>query len=166
MKTRILVLAVAAAAFALAQPINAANDTKGLTVSATVSATAKLSLSSAAVSFADADPDTVPSIAATGGAITITAKAKTGAAGVATLTVLAAADLVSGSDSIAITNVTWTVTGASYAAGTMSKSSAVSVGSWTGSGVRVGTQSYLLANSWSYTTGSYSASATYTLTAP
>ena len=48
----------------------------------------------------------------------------------------------------------------------MNKAAAQSLGSWTGSGNRAGTQTYKLANSWSYATGAYSTSVTYTLTAP
>ncbi|MCX6549743.1 MAG: hypothetical protein NTY02_01845 [Acidobacteria bacterium] len=165
MKTRLLFLGVAVATIALAQPLGAASDTKPLTVNATVAATAKLTVSSATVAFADADPDVTPSITASGGAITVTAKGKTSAAGNITLTILAGADLTSGSDTIPIANVTWTATG-DLVAGTMSKTIAQSVGSWTGSGSRTGTQTYKLANSWDYVTGSYTASATYTMTAP
>lgn len=161
---------IAAAALILIIPsvtaVQAATATGNVTVAATVSATAKLTVGSTTVSFANADPDTTPSITATEGAIAITAKSKTGAAGSVTLTVLAAADLTSGSDTIAVSNVTWTVSGSGFAAGTMNKTTAQSVASWTGSGNRSGTQTYALANSWNYATGSYSATATYTLTAP
>ena len=166
MRLRLLVLLIAVAAVALVQPLSAVTDTKPLTVSATVAATAKLTLTSATVTFPDADPDVTPSIPANEGAITVTAKAKTGAASPVTLTLLAATDLTSGSDTIAISNVTWTATGGGFVAGTMNNSVAQTVGSWTGSGNRTGTQSFVLANSWSYATGSYSAAATYTLTAP
>jgi hypothetical protein len=166
MKTRFLLLGIAIAAIALAQPLGAVTDTKALTVSATVAATAKLTLSRNTVAFPDADPDVTPSIPATGGAITVDAKGKTGAASLITLTLVAATDLTSGGDTIAISNVTWTATGAGFVAGTMSTATAQTVGSWTGSGNRSGTQSYVLANSWSYATGSYTAAATYTLTAP
>ena len=43
----------------------------------------------------------------------------------------------------------------------------MSFGAWTGSGNHTGlTQTYALANSWAYATGSYAAVVTYTLTAP
>ena len=106
------------------------------------------------------------SIPATENPVNVTAKVKTGSASTATLTVLAAGDLTSGGDTIAITNVSWTATGTGFIAGTMSKTTAQSAGSWTGSGNRSGTFSYVLANSWSYATGTYTANATYTLTAP
>ena len=161
-----LVLGIAVVVLAAIQGLGAATTTGNVTVSATVSATAKLALSSATVTFPNADPDTSPSIAATEGAITITAKGKTSTGAAIALTILAADDLKSGTDTIAISNVTWTVSGAGFAAGTMNKTTAQTVGSWTGSGNRSGTQSYALANNWNYATGAYTATATYTLTAP
>ena len=166
MKTRLLLLGVAVAAVALVQPLSAAVDTKPITVSATVAATAKLALSVATVTFPDADPDATPSIAATEGAITITAKGKTTAGSNITLTLQAAGALVSGGDSIPISNVTWTVAGPGFVPGTMSSTAAVSVASWLNSGNRAGQLSFFLANSWDYKVGSYSVGATYTLTAP
>jgi hypothetical protein len=166
MKSKILLLASVAAAIALTQPLTAISTTANVTVSATVSATAKLALTSATVSFPNADPDTTPSIPASEGAITVTAKAKTSSSATVTLTLLAADDLKSGLDTIAISNITWTAGGAGFVAGTMNRITAQTVASWTNSGSRTGTQSYALANSWNYATGSYSATATYTLTAP
>jgi hypothetical protein len=166
MNTKLLLLGAAVVAVALVQPLSAATDTKPLTVSATVAATAKLTLTSATVTFPDADPDITPSIPANEGAITVTARGRTSAASLVTLTLLAATDLTSGTDTIAISNVTWTATGGGFVAGTMNRITAQTVGSWTGSGSRTGTQTYALANSWSYAAGSYSAAATYTLTAP
>jgi len=166
MKTRILLVGAAIAALALMQPLGAATATSNVTVSATVSATAKLALSATTVTFADKDPDDFPSIAATEGAINITAKGKTSAGSNITLTLHAADDLKSGANTIDISNVTWTASGSGFAAGTMSKAAAVSVGSWANSGNRAGSVTFALANSWSYATGSYSVAATYTLTAP
>jgi hypothetical protein len=166
MKTRFLLLGVAVAAIAFVQPLGAATDTKNVTFSAAISATAKLTVSTTTLTFPSSDPDTVPSISATEGAVTITAKTKTAAAGAVTLTVLAATDLTSGTDTIAISNVTWTASGTGFVAGIMNRTTAQSVAAWTGSGSRTGTQTYALANSWNYTTGAYSAAATYTLTAP
>ena len=91
---------------------------------------------------------------------------KTGSASTATLTVLAAGDLTSGGDTIAISNVYLDGNRDWLFAGTMNKTTAQTAGSWTGSGNRTGTFSYVLANSWSYATGTYTATATYTLTAP
>lgn len=163
--TRFLFLATAGVLLATAAA-QAANDTKTVTVSATVGASAKLTLSSATVSFADADPETVLSIPADA-ALDITAKARTARAGAVTLTVVASDDLKSGTDTIGAAAVTWASTGTGYTAtGTMNKTTAQSVGAWTGSGSYDGVQTYALANSWSYVTGSYTMTVTYTLTAP
>ena len=82
------------------------------------------------------------------GAITVIAKAKTTAGSTVTLTLQAAGDLASGGDTIAISYVTWTASGAGFVAGTMSSVSAVTVGSWPNSGSRTGQLSFFLANSW------------------
>ena len=158
--------AAAAAVLFVASPVFAqSTDTKTVNISATVSARAKLTLSSLTVAFADADPDVTPSITAT--PLTVDVKTRTAAASNVTLTVLASDDLKAGSDVIAINNLTWTVSGSGMAAGTMNKTTAQSLGGWTGSGTRTGmTQTYALANSWAYATGSYSSTVTYTLTAP
>ena len=144
----------------------AASATANLTINATVSATAKLTFGSTTMTFTNQDPDTTPAIAASENAVSVTAKVRTGAASLATLTVLTGGDLTSGTNTIAISNVTWTASGTGFVPGTMNKTTAQSVGSWTGSGVRNGTLSFSLANSWSYATGSYAATSTFTLTAP
>jgi len=161
-------LACAVALVALvAGAVNAApaTSTANVTVSATVSATAKLALGASAISFADKDPDTFPSVLQTESAITISAKAKTSTGSTVTLTVVSGGNLVSGTDNIAITNITWAVTGTGFVAGTLN-TTAQPLASWTNSGTWSGTQTYTLANSWAYRTGSYSATLTYTLTAP
>ena len=140
-------------------------DIVNLTVNATVSARAKLTLGESAINFVDADPDSGP-IAATENPVSVRAQVRTGAASLATLTCLSGGNLVSGGDSIPIANVTWTATGTGYVAGTMSSTLAQSAGSWTGSGDYTGTFSYSLANSWDYEIGTYQATVAYTLTAP
>ena len=148
-----------------------ASATKDVTIAATVSSAAKLTLATNTVTFPDADPDTVSSISANENGAVVTAKVKTGSSTSATLKVLAADDLKSGSDIIPITNITSSATntsGSFFSAGpiTWSKSSpgaTVGVGN---SGSFAGTFSWFLANSWNYPTGNYTANATYTLTAP
>lgn len=147
-------------------PVLAVNTTQPLTVNMAISARAKLTLGVNAINFADADPDSSPSILATENPVSVTAKVRTGAASTATLTHLAGGDLTSGGNTIAIGNITWTVTGAGFVSGTMNKTTAQPAGSWTGSGSYSGTYSYSIVNSWSYATGNYTASTTYTLTAP
>jgi hypothetical protein len=131
-----------------------------------VSPAVSLALGTNVINFANADPDAMPSIPATENPVTVTVKAKTGSLSSVTLTVLAAGDLISGSDTIPIGNVTWTASGSGFAGGTMNKTTPQSAGSWTGPGARTGSFSYALVNSWSYATGTYSAAVTYTLTAP
>lgn len=157
-------MAAAAVLLFSSQLFAQASDTASVTISAAVNAKAKLTVSSGTLAFADADPTTTPLLSAS--ALTIDVKARTSTSGNVTLTVLAGGDLTSGTDTIGISNLTWTATGTNFAAGTMSKSTAVSVGSWTGSGTPSGTQTYKLVNSWSYVTGTYSATITYTLSAP
>lgn len=152
--------------FGYAAASQGATTTSNLTVNTSISARATLIIGSATVNFPDSDPTSVPSIEASEGAINVTARVRTGNAGVATLQVLAGGDLTSGSDIIDITNVTWTATGAGFVAGTLNKTTSQSAGSWTGSGERTGTFRYFLTNSWNYTTGNYTTTTTYTLTAP
>ena len=165
MKTRLLFLGVAIAAVALAQPLGAANDSKNVTMTAVVSASAKLELSSLTVAFPDTpDVDANPTIPATA-ILTVTAKGKTSGGAAITLTV-SATNLTSGTDVIPISNVSWVGTGTGFlASGTMS-TAAQTMASWTNSGSHSGTQAYSLANSWSYAIGNYSGTATYTLTTP
>jgi hypothetical protein len=168
MKKLSLVLAIGLGLVLMAGGAFAASDTKPLTVNATVNARGALTMGASSISFADADPDVTPSIASTPASISVTAKVRTGSASTATLSHQAADDLKNAAlDIIAISNVTWTASGTGFIAGTMSKSAPVTAASWTGSGSHTdGSFSYFLANSWSYATGSYSASSTYTLTAP
>ena len=166
MKIHKIIIFAIIGTFFLAGAALAATSTQNLTINATVAATAKLTLGTNTINFPDADPDTTPSIVATENPVNVTAKVKTGGASTATLTVLAGGNLTSGSDTIAIGNVTWTATGAGFVPGTMNMATAQSAGSWTGSGNRSGSFSYFLANSWAYQTGSYTATTTYTLTAP
>lgn len=161
------ILAVAASFFLLsAASAFGATATQTVAVAATVAARAALTVGSATLTFADANPDTTPSLAPNEGAITIAASGRTSATGNITLTVVSSNDLVSGADLIAAANLTWTASGAGFVGGAMNKTTGQSVGSWTGPGSRTGTQTYSLVNSWSYATGNYSMTVTYTLTAP
>jgi hypothetical protein len=133
-------------------------------VTVNVNARAKLTLGAATLTFADADPDVTPTLTAP--ALSVDVKGRTTAGADVTLTVVASDDLkTAGGDVIPIGGLTWTATG-SLVGGTSNKSTAQTVGSWTGSGNYSGTQSYALPNSWSYAIGSYTATLNYTLTAP
>ena len=135
-----------------------------INVTANVNAKAKLTLGTGAITFADADPDVTTVMTAT--AFNIDVKARTTGLGAVTLTVLASDDLTSGSDVIGIGGLTWTATGTGFQDGTSNKTTAQTVGSWVGSGSPGGTQTYSLPNSWTYATGTYTATLNYTLTVP
>jgi hypothetical protein len=156
----LLVLLLMAAAV-----VPAAAQTDTATLNASVNGLARLSLSTLTISFPDADPDTVPNIPALQGPLTITAKARTSVNGAVTLTLLAADQLRSGLDTIPASSITWTATGSGFSSGTLSSSTAQTVAGWTGSGVVTGTQSFFFKNLWSYTTGTYTLTMTFTLSA-
>jgi hypothetical protein len=145
--------------------VPAAAQTDTATLNASINGQARLSLSTLAITFPDADPDTVPSIPAAQGPVTISAKARTSLNGAVTLTIQAADQLRSGLDTIPASQVTWTATGSGFTNGTLSAASAQIVAAWTGSGVHSGTQSFFFRNLWSYATGIYTVTMTFTLSA-
>ena len=141
------------------------NDAKSINVSVNVNARAKLTLGAATVSFTDQDPDSVATL--TSAPISVNVKARTTSTGNVTLTVIAADDFKNAAgDLIPLNTLTWTASGTNFVAGASDKTTAQSVGAWTGSGDRSGTNTYSLPNSWSYAVGSYSVRLDYTLTAP
>lgn len=157
-------IVTAAAILVLGTPAFAQTVTEGILVTANINSKAKLTLGTPTLVFADADPDDFPTIAAP--AFTVAVKARTTAGAAVTLTVLSDDDLLSGSDAIAISALTWAASGTGFSAGTSNKTTAQTVGAWSGSGNQAGTQTYSLANSWTYATGIYTATLTYTLTVP
>ncbi len=165
MKTTIRILLAAGVIVGLTAMDAAAQvtDSATLTVNASVSSRAKLTLDAASITFADADPDTFPTITAT--ALNVTVKARK-ASGNVTLAVAADGPLTSGSDTIALTKLTWTAGGdPGFVGGTMATTDQ-SLAAFTASGNFAGTQTYVLANDWTYATGNYTATITYTLTVP
>ena len=136
----------------------------GLAKSPAAGVGATLTLGVGSITFPSASPVTVSSIAANGNPISVTVTT-TGNPANWNLTVLANGDLVSGGSTVAIGNVTWTATGTGFVNGTMSKTTAQTLASGTGNVNLTGTQSYFLANSWNYVTGSYSQTVVYTLVA-
>jgi len=171
MKVKIVLLLILALTLFGASASYGAQATADVKLGATVSSSAILTLSTTSITFPDADPDTVKSIPAQENGAIVTAKVKTGSATPATLKVLAADDLKSGTDTIPITSVTSSATNTSgtfFSAGPVawSKSSPGALVGQGKSGSYSGTFSWFLANDWNYATGSYTASATYTLLAP
>lgn len=150
----------------IASPTRAAAQTSTATLSANIGAVAGLTLSSATLAFPDADPDTVPLIPATAGPILITAKSRATAGAQVVLAVQATDDLRSGVSVIAASNITWTGSGPGFVAGTLSTTSPVMVATWTGSGIRSGSQQFFFRNLWTHPTGTYTLTMTYTLSAP
>ncbi len=136
------------------------------TLNPTISATAKLKFGLLALNFPDQDPDGFPSVSADVNPLSVTSSARTGSSSTTTLTCLASGDLVAGTNSIPITNMSWTSSGSGYLPGAMSRTIAQNAGSWRGPGQYTGTFSYVLTNLWSYVIGNYSTTINYTLTAP
>jgi hypothetical protein len=155
----VLIATAATAAPARAQTATA-------TFSANFGGLAKLSLSTTTITFPDADPDSVPLIPASTGPLTVTVKARATAGSTVRLTISAIDNLRSGVSTIPATALTWTTTGTGFVSGTVRRLSAQTLGTWTGSGVNVGTQSYRFQNSWNYVPGTYTLLLFYTLTAP
>jgi hypothetical protein len=125
-----------------------------------------LTISPLSISFASANPDTTPSIAAAPIVITVRVRQN---AGPWTLTVLANGDLLSGPSWVDISNVTWTATPAPpFQGGTLSKTVAQRVASGTGTvnPAQNGSVTFRLANSWTYNAANYTQTLVFTLTAP
>lgn len=146
-------------------PVTARAQTRTATFNVAIAGAARLSITPASIVFPDADPTTVSAIAAQPGPVTITVKARVNHNATVRLTVLATDDLRSGLATIPASTVSWRATGAGFVAGTLNLS-AQAVGTWIGSGVRTGTQSFLFANSWSHAVGTYTLTMQYTISSP
>jgi len=135
------------------------------TISPVFAQTVTLTLRDTTVSFADANPDTTPSIVGNPDPVRVVVNVTGNGGNNWRLTVLAAGDL---SPSIPISNVTWTVTGIGFVAGTMSRLVAQTAAQGVGNvnPARTGNFTFGLSNLWSYNTGNFSQTATFTLTAP
>lgn len=158
-----LIAAVVVAALSTPSPLGARQLSVN-TLSANLAGIALLSLSSTGLTFPDASPDAMPQVPAP--PLTVTAKARTTRNAALRLTMIATDHLRSGVNTIPIDAITWTSTGAGFVGGTASRTTAQLVGQWTGSGVRIGTQQYRFRNLWTYATGTYTVTFTYTLTSP
>ena len=126
-----------------------------------------LSLSPAVITFPSSDPDAVPVVPAPPVQVTYRVRQNTNAPW--SLTVLAAGDLISGPSQVDISNVTWVATPAPpFQNGTLSKTVAQRVASGTGNvnPDTIGSITFRLANSWTYSTGTYTQTILFTLSAP
>ncbi|MGO9020402.1 MAG: hypothetical protein ACLQVJ_18855 [Syntrophobacteraceae bacterium] len=167
LRAALFMVAMALIWLSLPLSLNAATSIVITDVNAESTCSATLTINTASITFPSANPDLVPSVAATQGLVPVTASVQIEDQSTVTLTALAGGDLVSGGNKIPITAVSWTADNNSgLIAGTMSKDTPVLAGSWMSSNSYSGTFSFFLANSWSYATGTYSQIITYTLTAP
>jgi len=125
------------------------------------------SITEASISFADADPDTTPSLTASSN-VTLNYRVTGNGGGNWQITVISGTDLTSGTATIPISNVTWTAAPVPpFQAGTMSTSVPQTVASGSGNAnSTTGTMVFRLINSWSYNVGNYNATFTFTMTAP
>jgi hypothetical protein len=145
---------------------NAAAQTATGTISASVSSIARLSLSRTTIAFPDADPESVPHVPALPDPLLVTARTRVPRNSLVTLTVQANGDLRSGVHTLPASTIGWIGGGAGFVSGTLSRQTPQLVGSWIGSGVRQGTQSYRFQNSWLHPPGTYSVTLVYTLAIP
>ena len=135
----------------------------GLAPGAAHAGSATLTLSSSILTFPNADPDVFPVINATQNPLGVLVRVTGNPHGQVQLTALAAGDLRSGANAIAISAVRWTAQGNGYVSGALSSSSPQLMGQWVGNVYQQGTQQFQLTNSWSYATGNYSQIVVYTL---
>ncbi|HET7698140.1 MAG TPA: hypothetical protein VFK57_20665 [Vicinamibacterales bacterium] len=125
-----------------------------------------LSISPASITFASADPDVSPTVAAAPVVVSVRVRQNGGAW---MLTVLAGGDLIAGPATVDITNVSWTATPAPpYQNGTLSKTVAQRLASGSGNvnPAANGSVTFRLANSWTYSAGNYTQTLVFTLSAP
>lgn len=127
----------------------------------------ELSVSPISITFPSADPDVTPIIPAAPIVVTIRIRQNPGTPW--QLTALADGDLMSGSETVDITNVTWGATPAPpFQNGTLSKTVAqrIAAGSGNVNPGQNGSLTFRLANSWNYSAGTYSQTIIFTLSAP
>jgi hypothetical protein len=127
----------------------------------------ELTLSPRVVTFPSSDPDVVPVVSAA--PLQASYRIRANGNNPWTLTVLAQGDLISGTQSVDISNVTWLATPAPpFQAGTLSRTVAQTLASGTGNvnPTRTGSVTFRLANSWTYSAGIYTQTVVFTLASP
>lgn len=125
-----------------------------------------LTVTPGVITFPSSDPDTMPLVAAAPVQVSYRVRQNNGPW---TLTVLAGGDLISGSAVVDISNVTWVATPAPpFQNGTLSKFVAQTVASGNGNvnPAAIGSVTFRVANSWTYSAGTYTQIVTFTLSAP
>lgn len=126
-----------------------------------------LSISPASINFPDNDPDAFPASQASGVTITVD-PAGIGGSAVWYLHVLARGNLVSGSSTIPISNISWTSTNQpKFKNGSMTTSvPGTLVAQSTGGTAETATVTFSLQNLWTYSTGTYAQTVDFTATSP
>ena len=125
-----------------------------------------LSVSPTVISFPPGDPDAFPVI--TSAPVTVTYRVRP-LDRPWQITVLASGDLIAGASTVDISNVSWVATPAPpFRNGTLSKTVAQFVATGTGNvnPTASGSLTFRLTNSWNYSTGTYTQSLVFTLSAP
>ena len=125
-----------------------------------------LSVNPGTITFAPADPDTVPIVSSAPVQLSYRVRQYQGPW---TITLLAGGDLISGSSTVDISNVTWVATPAPpFQSGTLSKTVAQPLASGTGmvNPTKQGQITFRLANSWNYNAGLYTQTIVFTLSTP
>jgi hypothetical protein len=117
------------------------------------------------VSFPDQSPDIVPMIGPRNITVLVDARATPGTPWV--LTMIADSDLTSGTDVIPIGNVSWTASPSPpFRGGTLSTVVPAVLGNGVSHFTSSATLGFYLQNSWAYVPGTYTATATVTLSSP
>lgn len=127
----------------------------------------ELSISPISITFPSADPDISPTVTAAPVVVTIRIRQNQGTPW--QLTALANGDLISGSATVDITNVSWGGTPAPpFQDGTLSKTVPQRIAAGTGNvnPTQNGSVTFRLANSWNYSAGIYTQTVVLTLSAP
>lgn len=166
MKKSLLVIFLALAVASLPGTGRTANPEQ-FTTNYNLSARANLTVSPSTINFPDTDPTFLPLVPAAENPVLVTAKVRkdSSAALPAILTCLGG-PLISGVDTIAAGNITWTASGAGFVGGTLNNTFAQTVGAWPSSGIYNGSLSFRLNNLWTYASGNYNGTIIFTLTAP
>jgi hypothetical protein len=127
----------------------------------------ELTLAPRVVAFPSSDPDAVPLVLAAPVQVTYRIRQNTDAPW--TLTVLANGNLIAGTATVDISNVSWAATPAPpFQDGTLSSTVAQTLASGIGNvnPTRTGSVTFRLVNSWDYSAGNYTQTVVFTLTAP
>ena len=127
----------------------------------------ELSISPTVITFTPGDPDVVPQMMSA--PITVTYRIRQAQGLNWQLTVLASGNLVSGPSTVDITNVTWVATPAPpFRNGTLNHTVAQVLAAGVGNvnPTATGSVTFLLKNSWTYDTGTYTQTVVFTLAIP